>query len=164
MNSKIYWVMGVSACGKSTLGKALAARFGIPFFDGDDYHPEANIEKMAAGIPLEDADRLGWLERLNALAQEHGKQKGAVIACSALKESYRQLLSRNQTTKQVWVVLLGSYEQLLKRIQSREDHFMPPALLQSQFDTLEIPVYGLHLDCTQPLDILVKKIPGPAGE
>lgn len=158
MKSKIYWVMGVSACGKSTMGKALAARLGIPFFDGDDFHPQANIDKMASGIPLEDSDRMGWLERLNELARQQGEQQGAVIACSALKESYRELLSKDLKSEQVWVVLLGTYEQLLQRIQSRKDHFMPPALLKSQFDTLEIPEYGIHLDCTQPIETLLGEV------
>ena len=158
MSSRIYWVMGVSACGKTTLGKALAARKNLPFFDGDDFHPQANIDKMTAGIPLQDSDRMGWLERLNKLAREQGSQAGAIIACSALKESYREILSRNQNALQVWIVMLGSFEQLLTRIQSRKGHYMPPSLLRSQFDTLEVPDYGIHLDCTKPIVELIEEI------
>ncbi|WP_424507002.1 gluconokinase, partial [Robiginitalea sp.] len=86
-------IMGVSGCGKSTLGVALAKYLDIPFFDGDDYHPSENIQKMTEGVPLEDSDREPWLTRLNQIAREH-QGAGAVIACSALKESYRQLLQK----------------------------------------------------------------------
>ena len=86
---RIYIIMGVSGCGKSTLGRALAERLELPFFDGDDFHPPENIEKMSGGLPLDDSDREGWLSRLNELSLQH-KSKGAVIACSALKERYRK--------------------------------------------------------------------------
>ena len=90
----IFIVMGVSGCGKSTIGKLLAATLNIPFFDGDDFHPEANVQKMASGLPLNDEDRKGWLQKLNKLAIEH-KASGAVIACSALKVTYRNTLKQN---------------------------------------------------------------------
>ena len=92
--SLIYIVMGVSGCGKSTIGKLLATKLKVPFFDGDDFHPEANVQKMASGLPLNDKDRKGWLQKLNKIANEH-KPSGAVIACSALKETYRSELKKN---------------------------------------------------------------------
>ncbi|MEJ2585796.1 MAG: gluconokinase [Robiginitalea sp.] len=141
---KIYYVMGVSGSGKTTLGKNLARRLGIPFFDGDDFHPPENIRKMSAGIPLEDIDRRGWLLRLSELARAR-QDTGAVIACSALKEAYRKLLEEGLEGKAIWVYLQGSYEELYRRLQNRKGHFMPATLLKSQFETLEPPAYGIHI-------------------
>jgi len=135
----IFYVMGVSGCGKSTIGKLLANEFDMPFFDGDDYHPEANIEKMAAGSPLTDDDRQGWLQRLNALSVAH-KNQGAVIACSALKDAYRKILSQNLAKQVEFIYLEGTLEEISGRLQQRKNHFMPAGLLQSQFETLETPV------------------------
>ena len=149
--------MGVSASGKTTLGKALAAKLGLEFFDGDDYHLPENIAKMAAGQPLTDHDRKGWLQGLNALAREH-LQTGAVIGCSALKESYREWLSEGLGEAVTWVVLTGSFEQIRQRIENRKGHFMPPALLRSQFDTLEVPAYGIHLPVTLSVAEMLRQI------
>lgn len=149
--------MGVSASGKTTLGKALAAKLGLGFFDGDDYHLPENIAKMAAGQPLNDHDRKGWLQGLNALAREH-LQTGAVIGCSALKESYREWLSEGLGEAVTWVVLTGSFEQIRQRIENRKGHFMPPALLRSQFDTLEVPAYGIHLPVTLSVAEMLQQI------
>ena len=154
---KIYYVMGVSGCGKTTLGKRLARVLSMPFFDGDDYHPPENIRKMAAGIPLEDADRRGWLLRLNELARSH-KDTGAVIACSALKASYRDVLGRGLEDKVQWVYLHGSYGELHERMKNREGHFMPSGLLRSQFDTLEPPTYGIHIPVALSVDQALKKV------
>ncbi|MBC2840758.1 gluconokinase [Robiginitalea sp. SC105] len=143
---KILFVMGVSASGKSTLAEALAADLGRPYFDADDFHPPANIEKMSAGHPLDDSDRKGWLDSLNALARAECNKNGAVITCSALKEKYRQRLVRGLAPKEVeWVVLTGSIEDIGERIRKRTGHYMPPSLLQSQFADLEVPQYGIHL-------------------
>jgi carbohydrate kinase (thermoresistant glucokinase family) len=134
---KLFVVMGVSGCGKTTLGKALAAHNGLPFFDGDDYHTAGNIAKMSAGIALDDEDRKGWLERLNELLKAHGRT-GAVVACSALKQSYRKILDKD-LDRVIWVYLEGSYEAILDRLKQREGHYMPPSLLRSQFEALEPP-------------------------
>lgn len=129
--------MGVSGSGKTTIGKLLAEELGLSFFDGDSYHPEVNVQKMAQGHPLNDDDRKGWLERLNELAQEHENQ-GAVIACSALKSRYRKLL-RQRIEKIDFVYLEGSFELISKRLDDRKGHFMPSELLRSQFEALEVP-------------------------
>lgn len=138
MRKTIFYIMGVSGCGKSTIGKLLANDLGIPFFDGDDFHSEENISKMHSGQALNDSDRKGWLERLNVLALEH-QSKGAVIACSALKEKYRNLLSHKLEEEVSFIYLKGSFDEIHARLQNRKEHFMPAALLQSQFDALEIP-------------------------
>ncbi len=154
-NSKhILYVMGVSGSGKTTVGKLLAEKLGISFFDGDSYHPEANVRKMAQGHPLNDHDREGWLERLNELAQEH-ENRGAVIACSALKIKYRNLL-RHSIDNVEFVYLEGSFELISKRLAERKGHFMPPELLRSQFEALEIPHHAISvsIDAT-PSEIVI---------
>lgn len=154
---KIYYVMGVSGSGKTTLGQKLSRKLGIPFFDGDDYHPPENIQKMAGGTPLEDADRQGWLLRLNELARSH-KDTGAVIACSALKETYREVLEQGLEDHLRWIYLHGSYEELHDRMKKREGHFMPAGLLRSQFATLEPPVYGIHVPVGLNPDQALEKV------
>lgn len=150
--------MGVSGCGKSTIGKLLAEDLKIPFFDGDDYHPKENIEKMSKGIPLNDEDRLGWLQTLNSLAKEQLNYQSCVIVCSALKESYRKILSKHIENVTKWVHLSGTFSQIQERINKRSNHFMSSKLLQSQFDTLETPTKALTLNiCLKPEEI-VKKI------
>ena len=156
MNSIIY-IMGVSGSGKTTVGRLLGARTGIPFFDGDDFHSIANKEKMQAGIPLTDEDRQGWLQQLHALAEKESTNKGAIIACSALKEKYRQLLSAH-VQKPVWVFLTGSFELIEQRLKNRAGHFMPPALLQSQFEVLEIPQDVFTVEVDQEPEAIADKI------
>lgn len=132
-------LMGVSGCGKSTVGKLLSTRTGAPFFDGDDFHPQENITKMAAGIPLTDDDRQGWLEALRNLLKTHNTP--IIIACSALKQSYRNILE-DIPNKPRFIYLHGTKEILLERLSKRAqetNHFMPASLLDSQLDTLEQP-------------------------
>jgi len=132
-------LMGVSGSGKSTVGKLLSAKTGALFFDGDDFHPEQNIRKMASGSPLNDEDRRGWLEALSELLNHHDQP--IIIACSALKQSYRDILTSGNI-KPRFVYLQGSRELLQERAHARsgqEDHFMPVTLLDSQLDTLEPP-------------------------
>ncbi|WP_373519105.1 tRNA (adenosine(37)-N6)-dimethylallyltransferase MiaA [Pricia sp.] len=165
-NKHIFFVMGVSGSGKTTIGKLLAKKLGIAFFDGDSYHPEANVQKMAQGHPLNDDDRKGWLERLNELAQEHENQ-GAVIACSALKGKYRKLL-RQGIEKIDFVYLEGSFDLISKRLTDRKGHFMPPELLRSQFEALEIPNHAISvsIDATPSeivSDIMVQLKPNQNG-
>lgn len=155
--------MGVSGSGKTTIGKLLSQETGIPFYDGDDFHPPANIEKMEQGMPLNDMDREEWLKELNELARTQIQRKeGAIIGSSALKERYRKILGQETGGQIHWVYLKGSFDTISARINSRDKHFMPASLLQSQFDTLEPPDYGLHIDIEQsPEDIanqIIKKL------
>lgn len=126
-------VMGVSGSGKTTVGAALAQRMAVPFLDADTLHPPANIAKMRAGEPLTDADRHPWLERVGAWLAEHGD---GVAGCSSLKRSYRDQLRKHNDTAR-FLHLHGTPELIAARLQARSAHFMPAALLQSQFDALE---------------------------
>ena len=135
MNQVIY-IMGVSGCGKSTIGNLLSDALKIPFFDGDDFHPEANVAKMSKGIPLNDEDRFGWLQTLNELGKKQVENNSCVIVCSGLKQMYRDILSKGIESKSMWVYLSGSFNQIEERVNKRSGHFMSSALFQSQFDTL----------------------------
>ena len=135
-------VMGVSGSGKTTIGKLLAQRLGCPFLDADEFHPPENVAKMASGTPLADADRWPWLKNLN------GKLRGnenAVLACSALKESYRKVLSAGLAGCRV-VHLRGSIELIRARLAERHHRYMPASLLESQFATLEPPREAIEVD------------------
>ena len=137
-------VMGVAGSGKTTIGHLLSKRLGIPFIDGDDLHPEANKIKQAKKIPLNDDDRKPWLEKINQTFKDH-IEKGCIIGSSALKEKYRELI--HEGLNQIhWVVLLGDFKLIHQRMQARKGHFMPIELLQSQFDTLEEPPYGIKIN------------------
>ena len=132
-------VMGVSGCGKSTVGAALARALGLDFIEGDALHPPRNVALMAAGTPLTDADRAGWLGSIaGRLAQAHTAGQSVVVSCSALKRRYRDQLRADCPTLQL-VHLQGSREQLVERLQARSGHYMPASLLDSQLDTLELP-------------------------
>lgn len=143
-NKNILFVIGVSGTGKSTIAKLLAEELNLPFFDGDDFHSEANIEKMSNKIPLTDEDRYEWLVTLNKLAVNN-QETGAVIVCSALKESYRNILANKIEEKVVWISLESSFELLLERLQKRKGHFMPAELLRSQLDTFEPPTNAIKI-------------------
>lgn len=142
-------VMGVSGAGKTTLGRALAERLGLPFADADDYHPATNVAKMGRGSPLNDADRSPWLAKLADLLREHAERTGIVLACSALKRVYREQL-RHSGVDLGFVYLRGSYEVVERRMQQRSGHFMKPALLQSQFEALEEPTHAIVVDVELP--------------
>lgn len=132
--------MGVSGCGKSSVGERVAAQNGMVFLEGDQLHPAGNVEKMAQGIPLTDDDRLPWLDRIGEeikTAQE--TSQGLVVSCSALKRSYRDRLKQAADGRLVFVFLEGSRDLLLSRMQARQGHFMPATLLDSQLQTLEPP-------------------------
>lgn len=151
-------IMGVSGVGKTTIGKLLATHNTIPFFDGDDFHSATNITKMSSGQALNDEDRKYWLESLNTLLIKHSQLQGCVIACSALKESYRKVLNKSVEKATFFVYLHGSYEVILQRMQVRQNHFIPTSLLQSQFDTLEIPLDALQISIENSPAEIVKII------
>jgi gluconokinase len=148
-------VMGVSGSGKTTLGKALAARLGWPFLEGDDLHPARNRAKMAAGHPLDDSDRRPWLEAIAAWMAARAAEGGdAVVACSALRRSYRDLLAA-AAPDVLFAWLDGPRAVLQARLSARKGHFMPPSLLDSQIDTLEPPgpdETAVRIDLELPLD------------
>ena len=135
---RFFVVMGVSGCGKTTVGQALAAHLDCPFYDGDDFHSPQNVAKMASGMPLNDADRAPWLASLAALIEDHlDGGETAVLASSALKKRYRnQLRVSDQVT---FIYLDGDFELIWQRMQARPDHYMKPEMLRSQFEALELP-------------------------
>ena len=149
--------MGVSGSGKSTIGLKLANELNISFFDGDDFHPDSNVEKMKSGIPLNDNDRKGWLEKLNQLALEH-LTNGAVIACSALKEKYRETLLSGLKEKGEIVYLKGTFDEIRFRLEQRKGHFMPIELLKSQFETLEEPEDVITVSIMKAPDTIIEEI------
>lgn len=151
-------MMGVSGSGKSTVGSALAAAMGWEFADADDFHPAANVAKMAAGQPLNDADREPWLAALHAhIVRTVRRDESIIVACSALKQRYRETLGAGVGDVRV-VHLSGPRELLHARLQERPGHFMKPAMLDSQLETLEVPQDALVGDITQPPEVLVSQI------
>ena len=137
--SRVIVVMGVSGSGKSSVAEALARKLGFAFLEGDDFHPEGNRRKMAAGIALEDEDRWPWLDALSEAIVAARAIEGVVATCSALKRSYRDRLRAKVTSPLSFVFLSVAHEELVRRVQSRRGHFMPAALLESQLNTLEAP-------------------------
>lgn len=151
----IFVVMGVAGCGKSTVARKLAVACGGVFLDGDDFHPAENKAKMSAGIPLTDADRWPWLDRLNAeLSARAQSGKPVFLACSALKEAYRNRLIAGLAGARI-VYLKGSFELIHSRMLQRKNHFMPASLLQSQFADLEEPRNAIVLDISRSEEQLV---------
>lgn len=151
-------VGGVSGAGKSRIGQLLAERMAMRFFDADDFHPASNVEKMANGIPLDDDDRMPWLEVLAVRLAGWEKEGGAVLACSALKESYRAVLESSCTGPIQWIFLTGSEMLLAERLSSRKGHYFDPMLLKSQLDSLEIPDYGWQVDIDAAPEEIVENI------
>lgn len=147
-------LMGVSGSGKSTIGQLLSQKLGWPFYDGDDFHPPENIAKMRQGIPLTDVDRQSWLSLLRTLIEQN---ENAIIACSSLKESYREYLQGNRSDL-IWIYLKGNYEQILQRMQYRKQHFMKPEMLRSQFTSLEEPQNAVVIDISQSPEEIIAQI------
>jgi gluconokinase len=158
----IVLLMGVSGAGKTTIGEALARELDWRFLDADDYHPPENVAKMASGTPLDDADRRPWLARINAeLLKIQSEGDSAVLACSALKESYREHLTRGLHDWKL-AYLHGGFELIHSRLRERRHRYMPAALLQSQFETLEPPTDAIAVDVSLPMEksvaLLVKQL------
>ena len=158
MKTRFFIVMGVSGCGKSSVGKALAQSLGWDFYDADDFHPPENIAKMAGGIPLDDSDRAPWLAALhNLISSSLIQNRPGVLACSALKERYRQQITNGNDGVQI-IHLKGSYDLIWSRMETRIDHYMKPHMLKSQFETLEEPVDALTVDISLSVDEIVQEI------
>ena len=149
--------MGVAATGKSSVAERLAKELDLEFVEGDDLHPQSNIDKMSAGAPLDDDDRRPWLQAIaDLIAEQHKAGTAAVVTCSALKRSYRDILRSGLPDSDIFFLHLHTdFDVLFERMGQRKRHFMPPALLQSQFDTLE-PLEddeaGVMVDVAPPLD------------
>lgn len=155
---KVIVLTGVSGSGKTTVGQKLAEKLGWDFYDGDAFHPRANIEKMSHGIPLTDADRWPWLDRLNQrILKSLGEGRPAVLACSALKRSYRERLLKN-TSRTALVYLRGDFQLIKRRMRERHGHYMRAGMLQSQFEALEEPTSGTTVDIDASPDIIVSEI------
>lgn len=151
-------VMGVTGCGKTTVGRLVAQRLGAQFVDADDFHPPANVAKMRAGIPLDDADRRPWLDALNArLREAAARGESLVLACSALKAAYRERL-REGIPGLRFVHLEGARDLIAARLAARSGHYMNPALLDSQFATLERPGDALSIDIGPPPEELARAV------
>jgi carbohydrate kinase (thermoresistant glucokinase family) len=150
-------LMGVCGCGKTTVGQALAKELGWSFIDADDLHPTSNVAKMASGVPLTDEDRWPWYERISAeLRDAASAGRHVVLACSALKQAYRDRLAHGVDLRVVY--LKGTRETIEPRLASRRGHFMPASLLASQYATLEEPRDAIVVDATQPVALQVAVI------
>ncbi len=151
-------LMGVSGCGKTTVGRLLARRLDWLFYEGDEFHPAANIDKMSKGIALTDADRLPWLAEIRKIIDEcFERGLDAVIACSALRKKYRRMLSDNVAELQ-FVYLQGDYSTIQERMIAREDHYMKPGMLESQFESLEEPDNAIVADISHSPHIIASQI------
>lgn len=151
-------LMGVSGCGKTSVGERLASILDWPFIDGDLFHPPENVAKMSEGIPLDDEDRIPWLANLNALVADHLQaSKSMLLACSALKQHYRDMLSAGNPGT-VYVYLKGDFNLIFQRMAIRESHYMKAGMLQSQFEALEEPLDAIIVDISQTLDEIVSEV------
>ena len=155
-------VMGVTGCGKSTVGAALAGRLGWRFLDADDFHPPANVAKMAAGTPLTDEDRWPWLDRLaSELRTIEASGGSAVLACSALREAYRARIAVAGDVR--FVHLAGDEATIASRLARRRHRYMPASLLSSQFATLERPANAVEIDVRLPVERQVGEVCAALG-
>jgi gluconokinase len=149
--------MGPAGCGKTTVGELLAARLSWTFFDGDNFHSPANIEKMSRGVPLGDEDRIPWLNSIReAMLQWEAQRRNVVLACSALKRSYRELLQINSNVKLVY--LKGSYELFRERLRARKGHYAGEQILAGQFADLQGPLDAITIDAAQSPEQIVAEI------
>jgi gluconokinase len=152
-------VMGVTGTGKTTVGKFLARELGWTFVEGDDFHPPANVAKMRRGLPLDDEDRKPWLDAIRRrLSEAIERGENVVLACSALKHAYQHYLADYAPELVRFVYLYGSPELLRQRLAGRTGHFMNPALLSSQFQTLEAPDDAIRVDVSQPPQAIVAEV------
>jgi len=150
--------MGVSGSGKTTIGQQLSDRTGYPFYDADNFHTKKNKDKMNAGIPLTDDDRRPWLENIHDFVVEKIATHDIILVCSALKQVYRDRLSKTIEENCRWVFLQGDYNTILERLNRRKGHYMPPTLLKSQFDALEVPANAIRIDIKLTPETIIENI------
>jgi gluconokinase len=151
-------IMGVSGVGKTTVGELLSRQTGWPFYDADDFHSPANIEKMRSGVALTDDDRWPWLDRINGVLREADRRgESAILACSALKERYRDRLAQGMEAVR-WVYLAGEFDLIKQRIDARKGHYMTAKLLESQFAALEAPADALKVDVSAEPEQLAARV------
>jgi len=151
-------LMGVSGCGKTSVGERLSQVLGWPFFDGDNFHPRENMAKMAQGNPLNDDDRRPWLANLHDMIDAHLRGgKSMILACSALKQSYRDQLSAGNPGT-VYIHLKGDFDLIYQRMSARQGHYMQAAMLRSQFEALEEPREAVTIDIQQNLDEIIQTL------
>ena len=154
----VYIITGVSGVGKTTIGLIMAKELNLPFYDADDFHPSSNTHKMKNGIPLNDEDRQPWLAILADRIKVWNKEGGAVLACSALKEKYRQTLQVIDQSEIRFIFLHADASLIFERLQKRKGHYMDSGLLDSQFEALEQPNYGIHVQVNKSPDLVLKEI------
>jgi len=155
--NKVIIIIGVSGSGKTTIGRLLSGELGWQYYEGDNFHPPANIEKLKSGVPLDDADRKPWLESLRDLIRNCLEQgDSAVVACSALKQRYRDFLLVDERV--ILIYLKGDYELIRERLSKRRGHFLNPNLLDSQFAALEEPKTAMQVDVSLSPAEIVKSI------
>lgn len=155
---QIYIIIGPSGVGKTTIGKMLSERLNVPFYDADDFHSPANIDKMRLGNALGDEDRGPWLNTLSDNIKSWHADEGAVLACSALKEEYRKKLMAIPEQYTTWIYLHGDQELIGSRLSGREEHFFNKNLLNSQYKDLEVPEYGCHVSVNKAPEEVVEDI------
>ena len=154
----VYVIFGVSSSGKTTIGKKISIKLGIPFYDADDFHSNTNIEKMSTGVPLDDHDRLDWLQKVLLKINESNKNNGAIFACSALKEKYREILSGSYNYEVKFIFLKIDKSEAAKRLKIRENHFFPLELLDNQFEILENPSNAIKVNASNDIDLVCEEI------
>ena len=154
----VYVIFGVSSSGKTTIGKKISLKLGIPFYDADDFHSNTNIEKMSTGVPLDDHDRLGWLQKVLLKINESNKNNGAIFACSALKEKYREILSGSYKNEVEFIFLKIDKSEATKRLKIRKNHFFPIELLDNQFEILENPSNAIKVNASSDIDLVCEEI------
>ena len=157
-NLIIIVLMGVSGCGKTTIGKILSKEKNIPFFDADNYHPKENIKMMKEGKPLNDKNRLPWLIKINNLIKKNSQVSSCIIACSSLKKKYRSIIKKNITIPIHFIYLRGTKKIIYERLKKRKNHFMEKSLLNSQFKTLEEPSKSLTINISKTKNEIIKII------
>ncbi|MEP7142109.1 MAG: gluconokinase [Ferruginibacter sp.] len=158
MQHKVIYIMGVSGSGKTTIGEQLSARTGYSFYDADNFHTKENKDKMKAGIPLTDEDRWPWLENIHQFVVEKITTVNIILVCSALKQVYRNRLSKSIEENCRWIFLQGDYNTILDRLKGRSGHYMPATLLRSQFDALEVPANAIRVNIGLSPEIIIDDI------